>query len=488
MERDDRPRPECNPFLLLHGRSWELPRGDLYAVLDQAEIDDEGNHRLMFSAVDAAWFDRLPDEEIAAAFQARDYGPIFYAMPIYLLEIRLATSCIRKIASQSAQTLTAADQEPLPGDLAPPDLPELLDDLERRWKRFELGWDESRLAADLYPNLFAVPLAVRLSRVTEAGDAASARLNAVDPLGSEPDATVADIEAALQGVAGAGAIDHVAVYDVGQGGANALVDQNGAVVVYFDFGGGVAGNTATFPTALAQFCFCHNVDPAIVLSHWDHDHWSSEGRDTRAHWRTWIVPRQTVRRTKRGFHHSALIASIIAHGRLLVWPAATISVSAGPLTLLQCTGTSRNASGLAAEIGAPAGAQGRPVLLPADAGYGDLPSPPAAGALDFINCPHHGGRSRSPTVPSRPAGADQRLAYSYGSGNSYKHPLSATCSAHDSVGWDDPRIGHSSFNYVRNTEDRAASGLGHIGFDWGAGNLPRALACSGACQLKVEQT
>jgi hypothetical protein len=185
------------------------------------------------------------------------------------------------------------------------------------------------------------------------------------------------------------------------------------VATYFDFGGGVAGNTKTFPKRLKTFCFC--LDPPIILSHWDHDHWSSEGRDTRVHSSTWIVPRQTMKQSKRAPHHAALITSIQSNGgAVLIWPNQLSTKLVEQIRINRCTGVSKNSSGLAIEAFPPPGISGKPVLLPADAGYADLPTYPAQGAHDAIVCPHHGGSSNSPTVPSPPARKYQRLIYSYG--------------------------------------------------------------------------
>ena len=45
--------------------------------------------------------------------------------------------------------------------------------------------------------------------------------------------------------------DAAAVYDVGQGNANALLESSGMPVLYYDLGGGVLGNRHTFPSPSA---------------------------------------------------------------------------------------------------------------------------------------------------------------------------------------------------------------------------------------------
>jgi hypothetical protein len=291
---------------------------------------------------------------------------------------------------------------------------------------------------------------------------------------------------ALQDFENESAIDQVAFYDVGQGGANGLLSL-GKVLAYFDFGGGVSSHTNTFPTKLNQFCFCHSHNPMIILSHWDHDHWSSEGRDTRAHSTTWLVPRQSAHGLKRGFHHNALITSILKHGKLLIWPTTRSQLRVGQVKVLQCTGKSKNASGLAVELLPPKAKNGKPVLFPGDAGYADLPTPQTKN-FEAISCPHHGGNSHSPTIPTRPSGTISRLIYSYGIGNSYKHPLMNTWFAHDHSGWRDPRAGRVSKGDVRNTADRGTSGLGHVGFAWVPITALITTPCMGSCQLDIQQT
>ena len=172
------------------------------------------------------------------------------------------------------------------------------------------------------------------------------------------------------------------------------------VVCYFDFGGGAAPNTFTFPTKLATFCQCNS--PPIILSHWDHDHWSSEGRNSRVHARTWIVPRQVSNNVKRAPHHSSLIKAIqAAGGSILAWPSGLSTKQIGQLEINLCTGSSKNNSGLSLEVYPPSGVSALPVLMPADAGYDDLRVVPANGQHDAILCPHHGGHSNSPISRNR---------------------------------------------------------------------------------------
>lgn len=486
---DERLRRACNPFLLVGGEGVKRPQA-LYAVLDQASLvglaGRQGLQRLVFSATDAVRFDQLwPEFEVPVS--RGDFAGLYRALPIFLLEVELSPDGVRKLLSRGPSTLDSGDQVAPEIAFTPDDVGAGLEDLEGRWKKIVLAEGQQPGAgAELYDNLFGEAVSVAIARVEDASAESAARLDRLDPLDGRSDATEQAIEAAL---AGAKNIDHIVVLDVGQGGANGLVC-SGDIVAYVDFGGGVTSHKSSFPSALTQFCFCAGNVP-IILSHWDHDHWSSEGRDTRAHRKTWIAPRQagTWSKKKACFHNSALITSITTHGTLLLWPASTVSLSAGQVTIWKCTGSSRNASGLAVTITAPNGDPAlAPVLLPADAGYADLPAG-APGTYDAIGCPHHGGYTAAGTIPLAPSATYPRLIYSYGQPNSYGHAFATTRQDHDAQGWLDPSLpsAHAP-SKVRQTKDRSpGSHLGHIGFDWGGGLAPGPSGCTGGCPVGVEQ-
>lgn len=471
----------CSPFLIPGGDEPATPLR-LYAVLDQVYPlftgTGHGLHRLIFAAAAASAFEDPQNLGARLGKSRDDFVTMFRDLPIFLIEIDLGLDAIVRLAAVDAQPIVADDQV-APRKDPSDDVAGILEELEGRWKLIELG--DGGGQAVLYANLFGEARSVSIATIGEPAANIQARLDATDPLAPEPDASAKDIVNALD----VGEVDHVAVYDVGQGGANGLVS-GGEVKAYFDFGGGVTANAMTFPPALKNFCFCSN-DVPLVLSHWDADHWSSEGRDTRAHSKTWIAPRQSGTRTKRGFHHGALIASILRHGRLLIWPASATSLTIGQITIWQCTGTSRNTSGLAMTVAASSSRQADPVLLPADAGYGDMPRR-APTAFEGIACPHHGGHSRSPSVPAAPAAQHARLMYSYGAKNTHGHALHSTRTAHDRRGWSDPSVGTALVSKVLNTELRSPASLpGHIGFDWGSGLAPGAPTCPGRCPLGIAQ-
>lgn len=472
-------RPYCNPFLLQTNgpgtpgaaQSPGRPRHPdvLYGVLDQAEVED-GSVVLMFGLVAGDWLLAQLASDAAVPADPAGSTQFYVSMPLYLLEVRFAFDQVFAI-----------------GGLSP-----LLTPVEDVLRYLEGTWVEIQLAAagtpgSLFDNLFGAAIDVGVASVQPASSLAARFLDSLDLLDPTklPDATEDEIEDVLKS---ASAIDEVVVYDVGQGAANGLISA-GEVGCYFDVGGGAAGNTSTFPRALKTFCHCGSQYPPIILSHWDHDHWSSEGRDTLFHRHTWIVPRQASQ--KKAPHHLSLISAIQTAGKMLVWPSGAI-MRIGQLEIGECTGSTKNDSGLSLHLHPPSSIpRGQPVLMPADAGYDDLPGGrPRDGTLDAIVCPHHGGHSNSPQIPLPPSVTHQRLIYSYGPNNSYKHPLFKTYDAHHRKNWVDVRKGLTtpvppSPRVVRNTEDRKSSGLGHVGFDWTTGTSLTALACG--ADLGVQQ-
>ena len=279
-----------------------------------------------------------------------------------------------------------------------------------------------------------------------------------------------DIEEILNGIA---PVDAVAIYDVGQGAATALLS-HGVPVLYFDLGGSAIGNWRSFPESLRQFCM--TAKPPVVLSHWDWDHWSSALRDLRSLERPWILPIQDGS-GDLGAVHSRFLAMLRAYGANIHWWHYGTSAIASPrtgVTLFQAQGPtkSRNESGLALSIVRPDCG----VLLPGDASLQHVCS--SSSSLDYLMVPHHGGRTSLGTVPSPKDKWRSHLVYSYGIGNSYLHPLPRTV-----------RALRRSWKKNTHTALRDSSGLGHVGIDLAGRNQRRKLPPCGhcICQLGIRQ-
>jgi hypothetical protein len=422
-----------NQFLRLGGESGEPP-GRVYARFAQQEEDDEGNVlEIQFGAVDASWADAYAAEERP--------GRAYEKAPLSV--VTMAEPVARQM-----------------GYAAPDDTAEAPDE----W--LELTFGATGPEVDQYLNLFAAPVKRPLTKVGRVPKKTGTLLSTITSLAGLPHATPAQLTTALALKRNPHA---VAVYDVGQGNCNAVLDSGFLPLLYFDFGGGVLGHRGTFPTALKEFCF--SAQPTIVLSHWDWDHWSSAGRDVRAERCTWIVPDQIVDPI-----HQAMATTINAHGTLLIWPPRTTSVVSGPLEIRKCTGTGRNHSGLALTVSDPSG-HGDSILMTGDAHYTAIPG--ALGATyGGLVASHHGGRMTSSSVPKRSATSHERLAYSYGVPNSYGHVLTRTEANH--------RAGHWTPDL--RTTSRSSADPAHIAIGWSTLTPGPPPCCGMGCQLEIQQT
>lgn len=302
--------------------------------------------------------------------------------------------------------------------------------VDPRWKLFESG---GAYPVDVFGNLFTAPVTAPY-RISNAPGELERGLDILFGMQTWPDASAEEISQALGGAAIA---DYLAVYDVGQGSANALLDDGRLPRLYFDLGCGVYRNAHTSPKPLA---YCWTKQPPVVLSHWDADHWAGALKDPNALPRSWVAPRQSI-----GPVHAAFASSIAqAGGRILLWGGssfATVTVGslARPIELSRCTGTGRNGSGLALTVEDKH--TGQSWLATGDAGYHELLKPPAAN-LSAVVVPHHGADMGPRSVPPSPPSSlvYRRLLYSFGDGNRHgrtavQHPTANAVGRHRAAGW-----------------------------------------------------
>lgn len=221
----------------------------------------------------------------------------------------------------------------------------------------------------------------------------------------------------------------VVLYDVGQGACQAVIDDDGFPSLYIDFGGGVLGNEKTFPTEYNGFCFSQN--PAIILSHWDWDHWSSAYRFGNALSAQWIAPSIPQKPVQQAF-----AAHLYSLGNLAIiaddFPGCLRS---GVIRIERCTGKTVNDSGLAVTVFQRKG-KSRNCLIPGDSTYKFIPSVLKGEKFSSLCMTHHGGRLHSKVLPKPKQSG--KLVCSVGAGNSYRHPFLNTIEAHTSYGWSFP--------------------------------------------------
>lgn len=228
----------------------------------------------------------------------------------------------------------------------------------------------------------------------------------------------------------------VAVYDVGQGNCNAVCDESGSPLLYFDFGRPLPFNHHTSPNPPPTFCFTKK--PPIVLSHWDFDHFGAvvlRGKNWHPYAinTDWIAPRQYA-----GAIHQRLISKLSTGNRIHFWPKGVKSLKFPLGTLIECTGPNsmqpqeRNNSGIAmvAELVHGPNMPPASVLMPGDA---DFPFVPfiQPNKLSGLVASHHGARVANVPIARMPG----RVAFSVGRNNCYGHPSTGVENAYKASGW-----------------------------------------------------
>jgi hypothetical protein len=239
--------------------------------------------------------------------------------------------------------------------------------------------------------------------------------------------------------------DYLAVYDVGQGNCNALLDENHFPTLYFDLGAGVFRNAKTSPPKL-QFCFTE--DPSVILSHWDADHWAGAFASApcghhayEALQRHWIAPRQDIT-----VLHYAFALEIIQHGQLSIIDKHPPVAVVKPGTAIEywfgnSTADDRNGSGIVLNVVQQT--TGNSWLLTGDCDYSHFPPGTRVSPIAIV-APHHGAKIHDAThipAPSPNSNGYHRLVYSFGPDNKHgkygvSHPRKEALIDHFNQGWD----------------------------------------------------
>lgn len=223
------------------------------------------------------------------------------------------------------------------------------------------------------------------------------------------------------------AAEFISVYNVGQGNCNAVCNNEGTPLLYFDLGGGCYKNRHTYSVPLK---FCFRYKPPIVLSHWDLDHFQSAKLNPVSLSQNWIVPRQIISTVYLKFFLSI-------SGKRLIWPKGVSSICFNWGEVFLCTGPKmkKNHCGLAFSANLnPSTNKIANVLLPADAAYKFIPCVTTTKYEGLI-ATHHGANFETANSPLPTGKGVQALSYSFGSGNSFGHPKGTALTSHDLAGW-----------------------------------------------------
>ena len=434
----------------------EYPRPQLpltaYARFDHVEVEASSTKVLLaFDLVDARWLDNQglsdplfhPDSAVSQRAWAvwkqqglwRTHNP-FESMPMYRLELEIPATrgFFGEPPFQSIQQAFS--------------LRSAAGELERKW--FELNISSvnqpAHEEASLYPGLFADPITVYV-RGTMPSSQRGEALSSTFSLDHLPSINTADLETELAGKSA----DLLAVYDVGQGNANALLSTlkyaaPGVPTLYYDLGAGVYRNRRTTPTSL-EFCFTEN--PTILLSHWDADHWAGAyatmvNSAYPALKRRWIAPLQNVGPVHIAFAHDVLTNGGAFFTYSAIAEIGSVGLSRGRRARFTLgNGPDRNCTGIVLAIEEPDNSPPRSWLLTGDCDYlyfvsTLVPLPPVGMVV-----PHHGADLDPGTpVPKPPDDIIyKRLVYSFGHDNRHgqtnvQHPTIKGMAVHNSADWD----------------------------------------------------
>lgn len=241
--------------------------------------------------------------------------------------------------------------------------------------------------------------------------------------------------------------EHLVVYDVGQGAAQALVrldPPHATPELYVDMG---CGRNHVQDTALETLRFCTSASPPVILSHADEDHWC--GAITKAmatagypaHALAWTAPATTGSAAFMAFAHTVWSqGGSVRTLDLTGAPPDTASAATKTGSLLIAQGTSKqfNHSGLIVTVVREDNQHYW--LLPGDCDYHFFPA--ALQSMATTSCCvaltafHHGAEPKTPTaVPRAVSGDYRRLVYSFGCGNGHGHPTLCAASRHEAAGW-----------------------------------------------------
>lgn len=269
----------------------------------------------------------------------------------------------------------------------------------------------------------------------------------------------------------------VAVYDVGQGNCNAIVDEYAHPRVFFDLGWPANFHKATCPTLKPDFFSCgYKNEAPVVLSHWDMDHWAFAIQQSRFQrstltsqydWnlkalsRFWIarVP-QSVPNFIGPMAMSFLFELYNSDHRfgirsILLWPEGTEKIEFNSGWIEACSPgpnqkNDRNNNGLAMFVRPKS--RRSSIVLTGDADFSSIPSfrkkrPPS---ISGIVAPHHGAKITSNYLPLPKNAATSKVIISVGGGNTYGHPKQDALDAYNYVGWN-----------VQRTSDRSVCNVQH---------------------------
>lgn len=312
----------------------------------------------------------------------------------------------------------------------------LFDDIERidsTWHRIELSENTSEYAVELYEETsLEAPLAMYSTFIhsVQSLDATEAeRLANVFSFKEKDISTEEKIKEVLHHAASGDSFNYN-MYNVGQGNCSALCNRANGVDLYIDLGGGCYRNAHTYRDTLR---ICDAGSPPVILTHFDGDHyWTAHRSINQIASRDWIVPNQPLSPKQLLF-----VTRLVNSGHhIYVFPNNVSRLDIGSMTIVKCTGRTKNDSGLAVFLNIRRGGESFRVLNPGDAGYQHIPHLNDADLrIGGLVATHHGSARNIDWNNIPNAESPFRIIYSFGLGNIYGHVKHDSEKEHHNKGW-----------------------------------------------------
>ena len=250
-------------------------------------------------------------------------------------------------------------------------------------------------------------------------------------------------------------ITGIRVFDVGQGDCVGLLNQSSAVFCYVDYGGLANHPDASNPSHTAKRLPVQiGTRPvAIVLTHWDKDHYySAVKKNTAAQACDWVIPRQWV--SPQAVRFAAKLKNAQCWPQTQGQKPAPFPIGTNyEIEIRKCqpferhaVRENRNETGLVVTVEQSSnGSLECYMLLPGDCHYDAIPAPLPAAPIRVLMAYHHGSRTHwDPNLTlqalGQPAGSHD-VVYSYGQSNWTVYSMNYQPT------WDPPALQHAAHSF-----------------------------------------
>lgn len=305
--------------------------------------------------------------------------------------------------------------------------------IDSTWHLIELTENKSEYPVELYEETSPeAPLALYSSFINNVESLEPTEAERIAKIFSFKDkdiATAEEIEQVLRAAASGDSLQYN-LYNVGQGNCTALCNRRNGVQLYVDLGGGCYRNAHTYRNTLR---ICDTDEPPVILTHFDGDHyWTAHRTINQIASRVWVVPNQPLSPNQLQF-----VTRLVNNGhQIYVYPNNVSRLDVGLITIVKCTGRTKNDSGLAVFINVRRGEDSFRILNPGDAAYQHIPHLNDADLrIGGLVATHHGSAHNIDWNFIPNAEAPYRIIYSFGLGNTYGHVRPDSEKEHFYKGW-----------------------------------------------------